>query len=95
VPIPLALSDAEIDAILRMAAPVAPGERGPFLITVGAELSRHPAIGIGLVSRIAADLQQRFTTPARAEASANAAPRHGAPRDRNRHRVEAEAEAHA
>ena len=75
-----------------MAAPVALGERDLYLIAVGAELAKHPVHGLGLVNRLCADLQNRFTVPARIEATTGT-PRHDAKRDRNRARQRVEAEA--
>jgi hypothetical protein len=92
MPIPLALSDAELDAILSLAAPIALHERDLYLLSLGAELAGHPVPGVGLVSRIAGDLQQKFSTPARAHALAYV-PRHDANRDRHRARQRAEVEA--
>jgi hypothetical protein len=88
----LSLTEDEYAVVARIAAPVALDERDAFLLAVGAELGRHQAVGIGLVSRVAAELQQKFPTPARADAVAGA-PRHDQARDRNRARQRVEVEA--
>jgi hypothetical protein len=78
MPTPLSLSDAEYDAVMQAAAPIAPAQRDAFLRNMADELARHEAIGPGLVHRLCAELQSRFAVPARAEASAGQTARHSA-----------------
>jgi hypothetical protein len=73
---PLALSDAEYDAVMAASAPIHPHERGAFLEALATELEKHPVVGPGLVFRLAAVLQRRFVVEAHAETSHSAGPRH-------------------
>jgi hypothetical protein len=68
MPHPLSLNDVEYDAIMRAAGSVHPAERDAFLRALADELAKHPVTGLGLVHRLAADLQRRFTVQARADA---------------------------
>jgi hypothetical protein len=54
------LSDEELGVIVALAQPLHPHRRGAFLQAVIEEASKHAAIGPGLVSRIAREMQQSF-----------------------------------
>jgi hypothetical protein len=70
---PFSLSDAEIDLILNLAAPIPPEHRDAFLQTVAAALSKYPESGHGpgLVHREARQLQRYFTNPPPTKAAIN------------------------
>ena len=61
-PAPLALSDEEMDAVLRAAAPIAPELRDAFLVGVADALAKCAAErrGPGTLYCIVRDLQRRF-----------------------------------
>ena len=59
----LSLSDAELEAVMAHAAPLAPSARAAFLIDVASELKRHAETGPGIVSRICRDVQRRHFSP--------------------------------
>jgi hypothetical protein len=67
---PLSLSDDEYAAVQAAAAPIHPHQRDDFLRALAAELDRHSVVSPGLLHRLAADLQRRFTVEARASAEA-------------------------
>ena len=73
---PLSLSDEEYSAVMAAASPVHPSQRDEFLRTLADEIVQQPAIGVGLVHRLAADLQRRYIVEARDEAAARDVPRH-------------------
>jgi hypothetical protein len=60
---PLALTDAQLDAIHRAAWPLAPADRGPFLEAVAQALQQERTIGDGVVYRVAMQVQRRYWTP--------------------------------
>jgi hypothetical protein len=66
---PLQLTDVEMDAVLRAAAPVHPSQRDDFLRAMAAELAQHAVIGEGLIHRLAMEWQRRFVVSARVEAA--------------------------
>ena len=57
---PLALTDHELSAVQRAAAPIHPQQRDAFLKVLAIELERHPVVGPGLVHRLAGELQRPF-----------------------------------
>jgi hypothetical protein len=59
---PLALTDEQLDLLHRMAWPLAPADRSPFLEAV-AEALQGQTIGDGVVHRVAVEAQRRFWTP--------------------------------
>jgi hypothetical protein len=59
----LALTDAQLDLIHRMAWPLAPADRGAYLEAVATALQAQPTIGDGAVYRIAVEMQRRFWSP--------------------------------
>ena len=63
---PFSLSDAELDVIMNLAAPLNPALRDPFLRAVAIELARYPseAISPGMLNRVGRKLQRQFMTPA-------------------------------
>jgi hypothetical protein len=71
---PLALTDDELSALQRAAAPIHPLQRDAFLQALAVELERYPVVGPGVVFRAAAELQRRFVVQARTETGL-AAPR--------------------
>ena len=82
MPVPLTLSAPELDAIFRLAAPVAAHERDLYLINLGAALAVYPVVGLGLVSRVAGELQGSFSVEARIKASDSSVARHFSPKKR-------------
>jgi len=70
----LALTDAELSAVRRAAAPVHPRQRDAFLKALASELEQHPVVGPGLVHRLCADLQKPYVTAPERETSPE--PRH-------------------
>jgi hypothetical protein len=60
---PIRLSDSELDVIHRLAWPLAPSDHGPYLEAVMAALQAQPAIGDGVIYRVALECQRRFWTP--------------------------------
>jgi hypothetical protein len=60
---PLALTDAQLDAIHRAAWPLAPADRSPFLEAVMQALQQERVIGDGAVYRVAMQMQRKFWTP--------------------------------
>jgi hypothetical protein len=58
--LPLSLSDEQMDAVMRAAAPLHPVDRGPFLERVAERLRGVEVVGDGLVSRIAREVQREF-----------------------------------
>jgi hypothetical protein len=59
---PLAFSDEQIDAILRAAGPLAPGDRTGFLEEIAAKLDGQP-LGDGVVFRVIREVQGRYLDP--------------------------------
>ena len=60
---PIALSDEQLTAIMRAAAPLPPADRRPFLEEVTRELQSQPTIGDGVVGRVCAELQRAYLQP--------------------------------
>jgi hypothetical protein len=58
MPAPLAFSDEQIDAIMRAAGPLAPGDRTGFLEEIAAKV-----LGDGLVFRAIREAQARYLDP--------------------------------
>jgi hypothetical protein len=58
-PKPLALSDSQLDAILRAAGPLPPDLRAPFLEDVARALAGRE-LGDGIVARTCAEVQKRY-----------------------------------
>jgi hypothetical protein len=63
---PIALTDAQLAAVMRAAEPLAPTDRGRFLEQVAAAL-RDREIGDGLVGRVVSEVQRKFWTPPQLE----------------------------
>jgi hypothetical protein len=57
---PIRLSDDELDAVMRAAAPLSVERRDAFLQQVAAALSRCGEIGPGVVHRICAEVQRAY-----------------------------------
>ena len=67
---PIALTDAQLDTIHRLAWPLLPVDRAPFLQAVASKLAEHPELmGDGYLARIAVECQRRFWTPPDIDAS--------------------------
>jgi hypothetical protein len=62
MPAPIALSDAQLDAVMRVCAPLRPDARGGFLEAVAAALQGRE-IGDGSVGRAIAAAQRQFFDP--------------------------------
>jgi hypothetical protein len=58
-PRPLALSDNQLDTVMRAAAVLTPTDRDPFLHAVAEALAGRE-IGDGIVGRVVAEVQRRF-----------------------------------
>jgi hypothetical protein len=63
MPRALALSDAQLDAIHRLAWPLSPTDRSAYLAAVMEALQAQPALGDGVIYRVAIECQRRFWTP--------------------------------
>jgi hypothetical protein len=59
---PLALSDEQIDALTRIAAPLAPKDRTTFLADVVRAVDGQE-LGDGMLHRIAVECQRRYWSP--------------------------------
>jgi hypothetical protein len=59
---PIRLTDSQLDAIMRAAAPLPPDLRSPFLAAVAHALAGQE-IGDGLVARTCRALQREFFDP--------------------------------
>ena len=62
-PSPLALSDQQLDTVMRAAAPLLPSDRDPFLRALAHALRSEPEIGDGAVFRACRELQKQFLRP--------------------------------
>lgn len=60
---PIKLSDEELDAVMRAAAPLDRDQRDPFLQAVAAELARCKLVGDGTVFRVCREVQRKFYRP--------------------------------
>jgi hypothetical protein len=60
---PLSLSDDQMDAVMRAAAPLHPADRSAFLERMAERLRGVEILGDGLVSRIAREVQREFFRP--------------------------------
>lgn len=58
---PLALSDAQMSALLAAAHPLPPDRRSAFLEHCARELASAPMLGDGAVDRIVADVQRIYS----------------------------------
>jgi hypothetical protein len=63
MPTPLALSDSQLDQIMRLAAPLQPGQRIIFLEMLAAKLNGQRELGDGVVYRAARELQREYFSP--------------------------------
>jgi hypothetical protein len=60
---PISLTDVQLDAVMRAAAPLAIADRDPFLRAVAEALQGCQELGDGTVYRIVAEAQRRFWDP--------------------------------
>jgi hypothetical protein len=60
---PIALSDTQLDTIVRLAGPLPPPDREVYLREVAAALDGHEEIGDGFVARVCAEVQRRLWHP--------------------------------
>jgi hypothetical protein len=60
---PLGLSDSQYDAVVSACAPLAPADRGRFLVELAALLRNEPVIGDGTVDRAIRALQRQYFRP--------------------------------
>jgi hypothetical protein len=72
MPPPIALTDAQMMAILAAAAPLAARDRNPFLLEVAQLLQALPEVGDGALHRVIMQVQRRHFDPP--ELSAHAVP---------------------
>ena len=78
MPTPLHLSDEEMDVLLGLVAPIAFGRRAEFLQAVAAAVEQAgvgSGVGVGLVHRVAREVQGRLVLEAQRETSVAASPR--------------------
>jgi len=68
---PLALTDEQIDTLTRIAAPLHPRDRKPFLEDVTRALNGRE-LGDGLLHRIAIECQRRYWSPPAIDARSTA-----------------------
>jgi hypothetical protein len=73
---PIALTDEQLSAVMRAAAPLLPQDRSAFLEDLARELTALPDIGDGVLHRTIASVQRKHWSPPR-ETGHNATPRHG------------------
>jgi hypothetical protein len=60
---PIALSDTQMDTIVRLAGPLLPPDRDVYLREVAAALDGREEIGDGFVARVCAEVQRRLWHP--------------------------------
>jgi hypothetical protein len=60
---PIALSDAELDAVMAAARPIAVDRRDEFLRAVAEKLTAVPMVGPGVVHRVVQEMQRQFFDP--------------------------------
>jgi hypothetical protein len=60
---PLALSDDQLDQIMRLAAPLQPQQRAAFLEMLATKLNSSRELGDGMVYRAARELQREYFSP--------------------------------
>jgi len=63
MPTPVALTDAQMMAILAAAPPLAAGDRNAFLLEVAQLLQALPEIGDGALHRVIMQVQRRHFDP--------------------------------
>ena len=59
---PLALTDAQLDQLLRYAQPLDPEDRGKFLTEVAQKLNGYE-VGDSILARVCAETQRRYWHP--------------------------------
>jgi hypothetical protein len=57
---PISLSDDQLHCLMTIAQPLAPVDRGKFLLLVAAKLRDHAVIGDGVVNRIGRECFAQF-----------------------------------
>ena len=57
---PVSFTDEELNAITALASALPRHVRAEFLQRIASKLSEHPVRGVGLVHRLAAEVQQNF-----------------------------------
>jgi hypothetical protein len=62
-PAPLALTDAQITAVMQLSRPLLPAQRTAFVELLAAKLNGHREIGDGLLYQICRDLQRELFSP--------------------------------
>jgi hypothetical protein len=60
---PLALSDAQLDIVFRLAAPLLAADRSAFLEDVARALGGLPEVGDGIVARTCVQVQRKYWRP--------------------------------
>jgi hypothetical protein len=63
MPTPVALTDAQMMAVLAAAAPLAAGDRNRFLLEVAQLLQALPEVGDGALHRIIMQVQRKHVDP--------------------------------
>jgi hypothetical protein len=62
-PAPLALTDAQITAVMALARPLSPDQRTAFVELLAAKLNGHREIGDGTLYQLCRDLQRELFSP--------------------------------
>jgi hypothetical protein len=60
---PIALSDTQLDAIIRACAPLQPDVRNAFLLDLAALLQGQELLGDGTIGRLIRELQKKHFDP--------------------------------
>jgi len=60
MPNPVALTDAQLNAVMAACQSLAPADRDAFLRQVAAMLARYPDLGDGLVARVCREVFSQF-----------------------------------
>jgi hypothetical protein len=60
---PLALTDEQMSAVMRGAAPLRPQDRDAYLRQVAEQLRGQEPLGDGVVGRVVRDVQRKFWDP--------------------------------
>ena len=71
---PIALTDEQMDSVLRAAAPLEPQDRSAFLEDLARELAALPDIGDGALHRVIMSVQRKHWDPPR-ESGLKSAPK--------------------
>jgi hypothetical protein len=79
---PIALTDAQMMAILAAAAPLAARDRNPFLLEVAQVLQGLPEVGDGALHRVIMQVQRKHFDPPQLDDARIGQPHHRGPNSR-------------